>query len=233
MSEYHEPSTTLEHPVKRRRTAERIAERLARTVRAGQQPVGQLAPPPIDEPEYSEDDELASWYEAVPRFPVVRSGYDTAAVDEHVVMLERELSELDHELAELRARRAPQDEVAAEIEKIGEQTSSILLAAHDQARETARSAQEQADRCIADAAAQAISITEEAGRKKAELEAETRRLAGERARLLADMEALAGTLTTVAREAAGRFTSPVGTPAPVSAAGSGPSAHEGESAQEA
>ena len=64
-------------------------------------------------------------------------------------------------------------------------------------------AQEQADKCLADAAANAIRVTEEANQKKAEIEAEMRRLTTERSRLLADMEALAGTLSTVAREATG------------------------------
>jgi hypothetical protein len=209
VSEHHEPSATLEQPVKRRGAAERFAnlgDRLARSLPAVRP--GHLAgqvPPPVGEPEYADDDGLTAWYEVVPRFPMARSGYDCAAVDEHVAMLERELSELDQELADLRARPPAQDEVAAEIEKIGEQTSAILLTAHDRARETAREAQEQADRCIADAAAQAISITEEANRKRDELEAEMRRLSGERGRLLADMETLAGTLSTIAREAKQRF----------------------------
>lgn len=210
MSEHHEPSATLEQPVKRRGAAERFAhlgDRLARTLpamRTGPVGAGEL-PVPAEEAEYADDDALTAWYDVVPRFPIARSGYDCAAVDEHVAMLERELSELDHELAELRARPPAHDEVAAEIEKIGEQTSSILLAAHDRARETQREAQEQADRCIADAAAQAISITEEANRKRAEMETEMRRLSGERGRLLADMETLAGTLSTIAREAKQRF----------------------------
>jgi len=210
VSEHHEPSVTLEETVRRRGAAERFAnlgDRLARTLpamRNGHVVSGHV-PPPLDEPEYAEDDGLTAWYEAVPRFPVARNGYDTAAVDEHVAMLERELAELDQELAELRTRPPAQDEVVAEIEKIGEQTSSILLAAHDRARETTRQAQEQADRCIADAAAQAITITDEANRKRDELEAEMRRLSGDRGRLLADMETLAGTLSTIAREARQRF----------------------------
>ena len=213
MSEMHEPETALEPAGKRRSAAERFAhlgDRLATAVRAGGGGPVRAArlPEPVDEaeyPEYAVGDEPTEWYDVVPRFPIARSGYDCVVVDEHIEMLERELSELDHELAELRSRGPAHDEVAAEIERIGAETSSILLAAHDRAKETTRQAQEQADRCLADAAAQALVITEEANRRKAEVEVETRRIEAERSRLLADMEALAGTLSTVAREAAGRF----------------------------
>ena len=223
MSELHDPAT-FEPAAKRRSAAERFAnlgDRLATAVRAGAGGTGlrhgtgagpfraARLPELEEETGYAVDEEeLTEWYDVVPRFPIARSGYDCAAVDEHIAMLERELSELDRELAELRSRAPAHDEVAAELERIGEETSSILLAAHDRARETTRQAQEQADRCIADAAAQALAITEDANRKKGQVEAETRRIEAERARLLADMEALAGTLSTVAREAASRFEPP-------------------------
>jgi cell division septum initiation protein DivIVA len=162
------------------------------------------------EADYSIDDELADWYEAVPRFPVVRTGYDCAAVDEHIARLEQELSELDRELAETRARTPSQDEVAAEIERIGAQTSGILVAAHERAHETTRQAQAEADRCLADATARARSVADEAQRRVQEAQRELDELAGERARLLADMESLAATLSTVAREASRRYTDGAG-----------------------
>ena len=62
---------------------------------------------------------------------MARQGYDCVAVDEHVADLERELIELDRELADLRARTPSGRQVEAEIHRIGEQTSTILLAAHD------------------------------------------------------------------------------------------------------
>lgn len=221
MSEHDQPGTMLEQSNKRRSAAERFAhigDRLATAVRAGAGPgprsgsggaqafrAARLTES-VEEIDYQDDDGgLTEWYDVVPRFAIVRSGYDCAAVDEHVAILEHEVSELDRELADVRSRPPARDEVAAEIERIGEETSSILLAAHERARETTRQAQEQADRCIADAAAQALSITEEANRRKGELEAETRKIEADRSRLLADMEALAGTLSTVAREAASRF----------------------------
>ncbi|HLJ03714.1 MAG TPA: DivIVA domain-containing protein [Solirubrobacteraceae bacterium] len=204
MNEPYEPSATLDQPRGRRTAAERFAhlsDRLSRSLPHA----GRITEPAEPDDDYPLQDEQTEWFHEPPRFPIVRSGYDCEAVEEHIEMLERELSELDHELAELRARPPAQDEVAAEIQRVGEQTSAILLAAHDRARETAREAQEQADRCLADAASSALSITEEANRKKGEAEQETRRLMSERERLLKDLEALAGTLASIAREAGERF----------------------------
>ncbi len=224
MNDVHEPGVTLDHPVKRRSAAERFAhfsDRIARSLPGTVRGVDDdHEPTMVSEPEYPDDDQVTSWYEVVPRFPIARSGYDCGAVDDHIAMLEQELAELDGELADLRARVPAQDEVAAEIQRLGEQTSAILLAAHDKARDTTRQAQEQADRCIADAAANAVNITAEANRQRDQIEDDVRRLFGERTRLLSDMETLAGTLATVAREASNRFPAPPAassTPAPVAA----------------
>lgn len=213
--------------LQRRSAGERFAhlsDRLARSLPPGlrngaadddPEPEGRLVPAPAhgsevglepaEDLDYSIDDELAAWYEAVPRFPVVRSGYDTAAVDEHIARLEQELSELDRELAETRARTPSEDEVRAEIQRIGEQTSAILVAAHDRARDTTRRAQEEADRCVADATRRARSVTAEADNQVHAAQRELEDLTAQRARLLADMQSLAATLSTVAREASGRF----------------------------
>jgi cell division septum initiation protein DivIVA len=143
--------------------------------------------------------------EPLPRFPITRQGYDCAAVDAHVAELEQELVELDQELNELRARTPSRGEVAAEIERIGEQTSAILIAAHEQAQETTRLAQAQADRCIADAASNASAITSEANRQLRELESEKASLGFERERLLEDIRTLAAALSSLADDAAERF----------------------------
>lgn len=202
-----ERSVALDHPVKRRSAAERLAgfsDRISRSLPSTMRTDDQSEP--VLEPGYTEDEQDTAWYEVVPRFPMARSGYECVAVDEHIEMLERELEELESEVEQMRVRTPAHDQVEDEIKKIGEQTSTILLAAHDRAKETTRVAQEQADKCLADAAANAIRVTEEANHKKSEIEAEMRRLSTERSRLLADMEALAGTLSTVAREASARFT---------------------------
>jgi cell division septum initiation protein DivIVA len=156
--------------------------------------------------EYPVDDEPVSpWDQHATRFPIARNGYDCAFVDEHVAGLERDLTEMDRELAELRARTPSGNEVAAEIQRIGEQTSTILLEAHDKAHETTRDAQAQADRCIADAASNAIAITEDANRQLRQLEGDMTSLRHERERLLEDIRNLASALSSVAEQAADRF----------------------------
>jgi hypothetical protein len=200
------PGTALDEP-KRRSPSSRfgdLGDRLARTFSTSHR--AEASWEPSGEDEHPGDvDSGSPWDQVVPRFAVTRQGYDCVAVDEHIAELERELVDLDGELAELRARTSSGGEVAAEIQRIGEQTSTILLAAHDEAQETTRRAQEQADRCLADAASNALAITEEANRKLRELEREKTFLARERSRMLEDIRSVAGALTSVADEAAGRF----------------------------
>src|SRR5437764_8956955 len=78
--------------------------------------------------------------DVLPRFPLARRGYDCAAVDEHVAELEQDLAALDAELAELRAQKDAQDDVTSHIKQIGEQTSAVLVAAHEQREQMLRSA---------------------------------------------------------------------------------------------
>jgi hypothetical protein len=148
-------------------------------------PVGALeaGPAPEDEPS---------------RFPLTPFGYSQAAVDEHVGELERELDEL-------RNRQAPPISITEEIERIGEQTSSILVVAHDKAHETTRLAQEQADRCIEDAASNAVAITEQATARLRELDNETDQVWRERERLLEDVRVVSNSLACLADQAAERF----------------------------
>ncbi len=148
--------------------------------------------------EIPEEDVLA-------RFPIVRQGYDCLAVDEHIAALERELTDLDQELADLRAQAPVEGEVKAEIHRIGEQTSTILLAAHDKAQETTRRAQAEADRCVADAAANALSITEDANRQLRDIEREMGTLARQRELLVHDVRGIATSLSALADEAKGKF----------------------------
>jgi hypothetical protein len=131
------------------------------------------------------------------RFPLGRPGYDRAAVDEHIAELERELGEL--------REAGPTVSINEEIERLGEQTASILVVAHDQAQETTRLAQQQADRCIADAASNAVAITERAKQQLGELDSETDAVWRERTRLLEDARAVGVALIALAEEAAERF----------------------------
>ena len=147
---------------------------------------------------------------SAPRFAVGPFGYNRAAVDEYISDLERELEALRHE------RPAPLMSINEEIERIGEQTASILVVAHDQAHETTRRAQqqanetirraqEQADRCIADAASNAVETTERAKRQLRELDNETDGVWRERIRLLEDARSTGSALIALAEQATERF----------------------------
>jgi DivIVA protein len=142
-----------------------------------------------------EDVQLAS---ADAGFPVGPLGYNRSAVDERIAVLEQELEEL-------RAQATPVMSINDEIERLGEQTASILVVAHDQARETTRMAQEEAERRIAEASASADAITREARRQLDALDNETDVIWRERMRLLDDARAVGQALIALAEEASGRF----------------------------
>jgi cell division septum initiation protein DivIVA len=144
------------------------------------------------------------------RFPLAPFGYNRTAVDEHLATLERELEQL-------RAKQAPMASITEELERIGEQTASILVVAHDQAHETTRLAQEQAERCVADAAANAVAMTEQAKKRLHEIDNETDAIWRERERLLEDVRVVSAALANLADQASARF--PAAEPvAPVAAA---------------
>jgi hypothetical protein len=218
MSGFDRRSATLDEPDKRRSTGWRFGDLGDRFARAFSTSERSPSPREVDNGEqYPVDEQTAPWDNVLPRFLITKQGYDCMAVDEHVAGLERELNELDEELAELRARRPEKAEVAAEIERVGEQTSSILLAAHDSAKETTRLAQAQADRCIADAAAKALAMTADANRQLSNLESEKASLVRERERLMEDIRTVAAALTELAGGAPDRFR-----PGPVRAGSPGP-----------
>jgi hypothetical protein len=140
-----------------------------------------------------------------PRFPLVRYGYSQADVDRRLEELEREVADRERDVKELRDQVKPPMSITEEIERIGEQTASILVVAHDQAHETTRRAQEQADQCIADAAANAVAMTAEAKERLRELDDETDSVWRERERLLEDTRAVSTRLGTLVEEALARF----------------------------
>lgn len=150
------------------------------------------------------------WDDSPPRFAVVRQGYDCPAVDRYVAELEQELIALDREIEQLREQAPSEGEVKTEIQQLGEQTSAILIAAYEQAQQTTRLAQEEADKCIADAAAKALAMTSDTKEQLRELEAEQQSLRHERERLIGDVRRLSAALTTLADEADQRFTPEAG-----------------------
>jgi DivIVA domain-containing protein len=153
---------------------------------------------------YDEPDQPTAVADALPweqdrkRFPTALHGYDRDAVDAHLAALEREM-------ADLRAQRSPAPAIEEELERLGAETSAVLRVAHEQAAEITRRAQAQADRCLADAAANAVAMTEEAKRKLRQLDTETDAVWAERGRLIEDVRNVATALFSLAEDAADRF----------------------------
>lgn len=212
MSDFERSGMTFDEPVKRRSPGTWFADLGDRLARG----FNNLDRPATDEPEWEEYDEPEQvtavadpidWEADDPdellsgrkqRFPAARHGYDRRAVDAHLAALEREL-------AELRVQRLPAPAIEDEIERVGEETSAILRVAHEQAAEITRRAQAQADRCVADAAANAVAMTEDAKRKLRHLDSETDAVWAERARLIDDVRNVATALFSLAEEAVDRF----------------------------
>ena len=155
------------------------------------QPEAPQPPGWIDQEQWPMDDVL-------PRFPVVRQGYDCTAVDAHVAELERELSEVDRELAALRSQPVSRDEVASELKRVGEQTSAVLIAANEKRGQILREAQEEADRSVAEASATARAITEESEMRLRELQVQHEAVQQERERLLEEVRGVSRALAALA-----------------------------------
>jgi hypothetical protein len=202
MSDLDTSDATLDEPAKQRSVGSRFAvlgDRLARTFGTAEPSDADLASwePKDDSDEPAVAEPPQAWEPVARRFPSARHGYDRAAVDEHVAELERELAEL--------RRHSSASAVAAEIERIGTQTAAILHTAHEQAQETTRRGQAQADRCLAAAASNAVAITEEATQQLQQLDSDTDAVWRERARLIEDVRIVATSLFSLAEEAADRF----------------------------
>jgi len=205
MSDFDQPGNTLQESIQRRPGRSRFGnfgDRLARTFATYDRPPDATQDWELPgEPDYGDGGETPQpWDPMGSRYAIVRHGYDPAAVDEHVAELERELSEL-------RSRATSSPTVIEEIERIGEQTSAILTVAHDKAHEMRRQAQEQADRCLADAASNAVMITEDAKRQLRRLDSDTDAVWRDRSRLLDDVRAVATALLSLAEDAVERFPS--------------------------
>ena len=203
MSDFERSGMTFDEPEKRRSPGTFFADlgdRLARGFSSFDKPVDEEAAWET----YDETDQPTAAVDALPwepgrrRFPTALHGYDREAVDAH-------LSALERELAEVRAQRGPAPALDEELARLGEETSAILKVAHQQAVEITRRAQSQADRCVADAAANAVAMTEEAKRNLRQLDTETDAVWAERGRLIEDVRNVATALFSLAEDAADRF----------------------------
>jgi DivIVA protein len=200
VGDFNRRAVTLSRPERPRSRFADLGDRFARTFSARDHT--QLTQEANGRPDHAVDgDPPLPWDESPPRFPLARQGYECAAVDEHIAELERELLALDRELAQLQAQTPAAGEVRTEIERVGEQTSAILIAAHEQAQQTTRLAQEEADRCIAAAAANAVAITSEAKEELRGLEREKGSLSQDRERLITNIRSISAALSSLADDA--------------------------------
>ena len=207
MSDFERSGMTVDEPAKRRTPGTWFADmgdRLARGFNSFDRPQADQSDwEPYDEP-YDEPEQPTAAVDAMQwepdhkRFPTALHGYDRDAVDEHLAALEAEIDDLQ-------ARRLPAPTVESEIERVGAETTAILKVAHEQAAEITRRAQTQADKCVADAAANAVAMTEDAKRKLRQLDSETDAVWAERGRLIEDIRNVATALFSLAEDAADRF----------------------------
>jgi cell division septum initiation protein DivIVA len=135
---------------------------------------------------------------ASPSFPAARRGYDRAAVDAYV----QDVSQL---VAELHAQRSPRAAVKRALDRVGEETASILQRAHATAEEIAARSRARAEERIQEAETEADRIRAAAEERVRQLDRDTEEIWRERRRLLDDMRATADRLREAAEEAAGRF----------------------------
>jgi DivIVA protein len=161
------------------------------------------APEPDDQPTerwvaFARGAEPGPADDVLPRFPVVRQGYDCPAVDEYITELERELAEADRELADVRGQTRPAEEVNRELKRIGEQTSAVLIAAHEQRDEILRTAREEADRSVSEAAARAATLVSDAETQVRRLETQSEATRLQRDRLLDDVRRVSAALAALA-----------------------------------
>jgi DivIVA domain-containing protein len=203
MSDFERSGMAYDEPAKRRSPGTFFADlgdRLAKGFTAIDRPGDDEAEwEPYDEPDQpTAAAEALPWEQDRKRFPTALHGYDRDAVDAHLAALEREM-------AELRAQRSPAPAIEEELERLGAETSAVLRVAHQQAAEITRRAQAQADRCVADAAANAVAMTEDAKRKLRQLDTETDAVWAERGRLIEDVRNVATALFSLAEDAADRF----------------------------
>ena len=164
--------------------------------------------------DYEELDQPTQAVDSVPpsepsrrRFQTVLHGYDRDAVDDYIDGLEHEIGQMAAKLSAQRSAPtpAPAPSVEDEIARVGQETSAILRVAHEQAAEITRRARVEAERCVADAASNAVAMTDDAKRKLRQLDSETDAVWTERIRLIEDVRNVATSLFSLAEDACDRF----------------------------
>ena len=133
-----------------------------------------------------------------PPFPLVIRGYDRTSVDEYI-------EAVDARLAELEALELPSVAVQEALERVANDTGSILKEAHETADGVMTRAREEADRLVREAREEADRTVASAEARVRQIGIDTDALWQERLRLIEDAQATAASLAALAEEAAGRF----------------------------
>src|SRR3954471_19941751 len=133
-----------------------------------------------------------------PPFPLVIRGYDRRSVDEY-------LEAANARLAELEALQSPSLAVQEALERVANDTGSILKEAHETADGVMTRAREEAERLVREAREEAERTVASAEARVRQIGIDTDALWQERLRLIEDAQATAVSLSALAEEAAGRF----------------------------
>jgi DivIVA domain-containing protein len=131
-------------------------------------------------------------------FPLAVRGYDRAAVDRYVEMVNRVIAELE-------ISRSPEAAVKAAVSQVSEETRGILERAHETAEEITARSRARADDRIQEAEAEAVRIRGDAEKHVQQLDADTEAIWSERHRLIEDVRMVAEQLAAMADEALVRF----------------------------
>jgi cell division septum initiation protein DivIVA len=133
-----------------------------------------------------------------PPFPLVIRGYDRRSVDEY-------LEATSLRLGELEALQSPSVAVQEALERVANDTGSILKEAHETAEGVLTRAQEEADRLVREAREEADRTVASAEARVRQIGIDTDALWQERLRLIEDAQGTAVALSALAEEAAARF----------------------------
>ena len=133
-----------------------------------------------------------------PLFPFVIRGYDRRLVDEHVELLTERVLELE-------ALQSPSVAVQEALERVANDTGSILKEAHETADGVLTRANAEAERLVQEAREEADRTIASAEARVRQLAIDTDSLWQERMRLIDDSRAVGASLSVLADEAAARF----------------------------
>lgn len=143
-----------------------------------------------------EDEDIAGLRDT--GFPLALRGYNTHAVDRYVHRVERCIARFEE-------NRSPTEAVRRALDRVGEQTATVLLEAERSAEETTRKSRTKADDRLQRAEREAAEVWAAAQAKARGLDEDIERLWQERERLIVATRTLAGQLRGAADAAEAEF----------------------------